>query len=385
MMRNEFVLVGCGGGGNRLTDTILNTDPRFIGYFVNASITDIKSLDNYDEIDKNYLCISNQNGTGRDRELGKRFASKHGWTILDTLKNFDQKVIYFVTSLGGGSGSSIVSVLLKAIKNMDDGEFNKTINLIGILPRQDSSDAILKNAINTWNEILSYDIVNNMIFVDNNNIFDGSYLNEEEINEQFANIFDSVFEIPVVNGRNFDTGNLSKVLGAKGCTYIYSLPNDCNDIKQALKVADSQSVLAKMYKKDATIVENGIEKIECEYVGTSFNNDNYEHESLVSMYKWKSGEFTGYNEENNIVIVSGCQPPLYPIQIITAELEDRRKAEQNEKATDYRKFIVDYNSNPNITKSQSVKPQSPITQNSKQNTANKSIKKSMKKNLFDMY
>lgn len=388
MNRQDFVLVGLGGGGSTLTDSILNQDSRFQGFFINSSITDINCLDNKDDIDKNYLCISNQNGAGRSREIGKAYSRRHGWSILDKLKSFPQKTIFLVTSLGGGSGSSIASVILGAIKKMtDDGEFDKTINLIGILPRLDSSSEILRNSVETWNELFSYGVINNMIFVDNNNIVDGSYLPEEEINEQFSSIFDAIFEIPVVNGRNFDTGNLSRVLSAQGCTYIYSLPEDCSNMEQALRQADASSVLAKMYRtKENTIVDpiDGKEKLKCAFVGTSFNNDNYNHEDVLSQYKWEKGDFSGYNEENNLVIVSGCYPPLYSIQVIKAELEDRDREIANSTTTDFSKFVVDFNTEVAATQRPSTRPQSTVTQKPKEATGSKSIKKSMKKNLFDM-
>jgi hypothetical protein len=388
MNRQDFVIVGLGGGGSTLTDCILSQDGRFQGFFINSSITDINCLQNKDDIDKNYLCISNQNGAGRSREIGKAFSRKHGWSILDKIKSFDAKTIFLVTSFGGGSGSSIASVILNAIKKMtDDGEFDKTINLIGILPRLDSSDDILKNCLDTWNEIFSYGVVNNMIFVDNNNIIDGEYLAEEEINERFAELFDSIFEIPVVNGRNFDTGNLSRVLNAQGCTYIYNLPENCTSMEQALKESDASSVLAKMYRtKDNVVVDtvDGKEKLKCSFVGTSFNNDDYNHDDILSQYKWTEGDFSGYNEENNLIIVSGCYPPLYSIQVIKAELEDREREKANEKVTDFSKFVVDFNSEVAVERNKPNKSQTVSSQKQPSSSASKSIKKSMKKNLFDM-
>lgn len=388
MNRQDLTLLGCGGAGGKLVDQILSTDPRFSGFFINSSITDLNTLDNKDDIDKNYLCISNNNGAGRDRSVGKFFAKKHGWSILDKIKSLDTKHVWMVSSLGGGSGSSIVSVILNAIQKMtDEGEFDKTINLIGILPRLDSSDDILKNSVETWNELFSYGVINNMIFVDNNNIVDGAYLDEMTINEQFAEIFDAIFEIPVANGRNFDTGNLSRILNAQGCTYIYNLPDDCSSMEQALKVADSNSVLAKMYKsKENTVVDvaDGNEKISCAFLGTSFNNENYYHEDVLAQYKWKDGDFSGYNEENNLVIVSGCYPPLYSIQVIKAELEDRERERANATTTDFSKFVVDFNTEVAATQKQTARPQSTVTQRPREASGSKSIKKSMKKNLFDM-
>lgn len=387
MNRNDFALVGCGGAGNRLVDSIMNIDSKYIGYFINASKTDILSLDNYDDIAVNYFCISNQqNGMGRNRSLGKRFAVKSGMIMLDIINNFDQKTIYLATSFGGGSGSSIVSVLLRGIKQLkENGDFDKTVNLIGILPSLDSSEDILRNTLDTWNEILSYDCVDNMIFVDNNNTFNGQCLSEEEINERFATIFDSIFDIPNANGRNFDNGNLGKILNSKGCMYIYDLPNDCDNIEQALRLAEKNSVIAKMYKtKENTIMEDDIEKIKCSYIGTSFSEEEYKHEDILEKYKHMKEDFHGYNEENNLVLVSGCLPPFYSIQVIKAELDDRERINSETEKTDFSKFVIDYNNGTNEVASTKQLKESSTTQPEVKTKA-KNKKKVMKKNLFDTF
>lgn len=390
-LRGNITMVACGGGGNSLVDAIKDVEDRFEIFFINTSKTDLESLHNYDEVDKNYYCISLSNGTGRDRSLGKRLASKKGWNILEILKSFDTPILYLVCSLGGGSGSSIASVLLGAIKQLkEEGDFNKTINLIAILPQLDSADIILKNTLDTWNEIMAYDIVNNMIFIDNNNIVDGKYLEESDINQRFAELFDLMFEIPVANGRNFDEGNLSNVLNSKGCMYIYNLPNDEKNVQNAFQVADSNSILAKMYKKDNEIIEDGITKLRCSYIGTSFNNEDYKHDDITKRYKWSGEDFQGYNEENNLVLISGCLPPLYAIQVITAELQDREKNKALIKDTDLSKFIIDTSSTniSNNSEVASAKEEQFDKDIPKKETESKSFKKSMaknKKSLFKMY
>lgn len=384
MNRDGFALIGCGGGGSKLVDSIVDVDPRYTSFFINTSMTDIQSLDNYDDIDKNYLCISNQNGMGRDRSLGKKVASKKGWTILESIKRFDQDVIYLVTSLGGGSGSSIVSVLLKAIQQLkEDEEFDKTVNIIGILPSLNSSDEVLKNTIDTWKEIMSYNCVNNMMFIDNNNTIDGQLLSEDEINERFSQLFDSIFEIPNSNGRNFDNGNLGRILNSKGCMYVYDLPSECTTVEQALKQADNNSVLAKMFKiKDVMMIDDGKEKMRCGFIGTSFNDKNYNYEDVLDKYKNLEEHFHGYNEENNLVLISGCLPPFYSIQVIEAELDDRAREKAKLKEMDFSKFVVDYD-NKGIAVDTQEKPKAP-TQKTQSQPKSKNMKKVMKKNLFDM-
>ena len=386
MNRTDFTLLGCGGGGGKVVDTIVNQDSKFMSYFINASKTDIESLDNSDDIAVNYTCIANQrNGMGRDRNLGKRYVSKRGMNLLEVIDNFDTSVVYVVFTFGGGSGSAIASILLAGIQKLKDiGNFDKTINIIGILPSIDSSTEVLKNSVETWNEIMSYTCINNMIFIDNNNTVNGEYLEEQEINDRFAEMFDSIFDIPNVNGRNFDNGNLGRILNSEGCMYIYDLPNGCNNANLALKQADTNSVLAKMYesKESIDIDKDGNKKIKCGFIGTSFNNENYTHKDILAKYKSNKEDFEGYNEDSNLVLISGCLPPLVSIQVIQAELKDREKVEICNDKTDFKSFIVeDESEKQSMTNYKEVKDYKPIAQ---PQVKTKTKKKAMKKNIFDM-
>lgn len=384
MLRSDFRLIGLGGGGGRMVDQIMSTDGRFKGFFINSSKTDLESLEHYDDIDKNYILTSIGNGTGRKRDLGKIIIQKNAWNIIDTLQAFDEEVLYFVSSFGGGSGSSSISTLLKGIQTLKkEDQFNKTINLIGILPDLDSKNVILSNTLETWNEIMSYDCINNMIFIDNNNLYNGEKLSEEEINIKFASLFDAIFEIPNSNGINFDNGNLSNVLKSKGCMYIYSLPNNYNNVNDALKIADEQSVLAKIYKTDDVMIEdendNNIRKMQCSYIGTSFNNEKYLHEDVLKNYKAIEEDYTGYNEENNLVLISGCLPPFYAIQVIDAEVKDRQMNSNSNTNKNFNKFTIDFSNNVSNKEISNTK----VNNSPKERKTN--MKKVMKQNLSDIF
>ena len=121
MNRSDILLTSLGGGGNKLADTIMNMDTRYQGLFINTSITDLQSLDNCDANIKNYMCISTQNGVGRDRALGKSYAENYVMTIIEKIMNYvQQDVVYLISSLGGGSGSSILSVLLEKLSELKE-------------------------------------------------------------------------------------------------------------------------------------------------------------------------------------------------------------------------------------------------------------------------
>lgn len=350
MNRNDLIFVGLGGGGSRLVDTIMTVEPIFQGYFINTSITDIKSLENHNDDIKNYFCISTNNGVGRNRELGKSFAKQSGYAILDMIEKFNQDVVYLVASMGGGSGSAILSELLQAIDKIKDDDFNKIINVIAIIPDLNSPTVILENAKNTWNEIIQYECINNIMFINNNCKLEEESLagNEKElrINEIFAETFTSFFDIPLINGIQFDNANLSNILKNKGCMYFYDLPNDCTSIEVAMRKAEKNSILGKMYTNNENTIhildENKKEKtlIKCGYLGISFVNEDYNQDFIINSYQPTQETYVGKNLDRNLVLISGNLPPYNDIKIIDLELEERKKENNNNTNINFSDFVV---------------------------------------------
>lgn len=383
MNRSDILITSLGGGGNKLADTMMNKDTRYQGLFINTSITDLQSLDNCDANIKNYICISTQNGVGRDREVGKSYAENYAMTIIERIMNYvQQDVVYFVSSLGGGSGSAILSVLLEKLEVLkEEGSFDKIINLICIIPDLKSSDVILQNSLNTWSEVLKkYRCINSMIFIDNNVKIDGITDVEEKemaINERFANLFDSIFDIPDNNGRRFDTGNLGNVLKDRGCLYIYELPSGCNDMTEAFRYGEKNSVLAKVFKNDKNtfVDENGKSMLKCGYVGVSLADENYDKSMIEDNYMFRNEFYSGNNDEKNLVLVSGCLPPSDTMQVIKLELDERAK---DNLLDDSSMFFTDFTSSMNKTTNNSTIN----TNDSKPASTNKTLKKVMKKSLF---
>ncbi|NFH01621.1 hypothetical protein FC831_15365 [Clostridium botulinum] len=354
MNRNELIFCALGGAGGRLVDKILTVDPRFAGYFINTSMTDIESLESSNSETKNYFCISTNNGVGRNRKLGKSFARQSGYSIIDVIERFNQDTIYFVTSFGGGSGSALLSELLRALEQMksdEDSDFNKTINVIAILPDLNSPTVILKNARDTWNEVVNSKCVNSVIYINNNCKIDGIFndLDEKElkINEIFAKTFSSIFDIPAINGIHFDNGNLSNLLKDKGCLYFYDLPSDCSSIEVAISKSESNSILGKMYRNEKnTIIEerNGreIKKIKCGYLGISLADESFDAEIIAQKYKPRYEPYVGESVEKNLVLISGCMPPLNDMKVIELEIEEREK-EEIDTNIDFSDFVLNKN------------------------------------------
>lgn len=380
MLREDAIYLGLGGAGGRLVDTILASDDRFMGYFINTSITDLQSLYHFNHLTKNYFCISQQNGVGRDRNIGKAYAEQQCVSIINKIFNYQQETIYLVFSLSGGSGSSIASAILNQVSKLRELDaFDKVINAICILPDLNSPDVLLRNAIETWNEIISSKAINSLIVIDNNVNLSALNQNDKEIkiNETFVKMFDSIFDIPNVNGINFDGGNLSNVLNDKGCLYIYDIPSNCGSIEVALNKAESNSVLAKMFKTSKNTVENvdGSTSISCGYVGISLTDELYDSNYILKNYSSKKETYIGENEDKNLLLISGCLPPFHAIQVIETELLDREKnSASNDDDEDIFSSFVTKSTIPTQSKTQPV--------NNKKQKANFANKRVLKKSLF---
>lgn len=369
MDRSDILLCGMGGAGGRLTNEITNVDSRFVSVFINTSLTDMESLDNYDKDLGNGLCLGTSNGVGRNRELAKKYAEHYGNNIIDLLQKYQQKNIFIITSFGGGSGSTLSSALLNTIDDIGKDELfeGRTINLIGILPDLKSSDKILRNCIETWNEIIGCECINAKIFIDNNTKLFQTQGDEKElsINEKFANLFDSIFDIPVDNGINFDNMNLGNILTDKGSLYFYELEDDCTSIEVAYSKAKKNSVMPPIY------VPEGQPTINCGYMGFSFANENYNQEVILDKFTPSNEKevYRGSNaDDKNLFIVSGLMPPMDAIGLINYELKEREKNTQKE-AIDVSKFIIEDVS-------------SKVRNETAETTSVPKTKKKLKKNLF---
>ena len=276
----------------------------------------------------------------------------------------------------------MVGVLLEAIEQL--GGINKTINLIGILPNLSSPDVILSNTIDTWSEIIASKCINSMMFVSNDafsEIYDNENDKELAINESFANSFNAIFDIPEINGIKFDNGNLTNLLCDKGCLYFYDLPSGLQSVQVALRKAEQHSVLARMYKTDRNtrLLEDGTKAIECGYLGISFNDEDYKSSYIEDVFKSKRETYIGINDSKNLVLLSGCLPPVNVINTISYELEDRAKRKNNKEDIDYSQFIVKKKSEVSVDRAETPYQNEKTIQT---RSGNKIVQKAMKKNLF---
>ena len=330
MNRSDVLLASLGGAGGRLADTITAVNDRFQTYYINTSITDLESLEFYNPVTRNFYCMGSVNGVGRNRVLGKEIAKQNASILLDALERHHQSVIYLIASLSGGSGSSTLSILLRALQM---SPIDKVVNIICILPDKTSDDVLLRNAIETWNEIIDSPCYNSIIFIDNScPAFQGMNPNDRElmINQQFAEQFDSLFDIPEVNGIQFDAGNLANALTERGCFYFYDL-GEFQTIEAALDHMGQNSVLAPMtvVEEDYSILADGSRAVKCKRLSLSFANQNYNTNVVYRAFASEKEVYVGTNASSNLMLLSGCRPPQGTINELLAELRRREQQHQS--------------------------------------------------------
>lgn len=329
-MSNNIVMYGLGGCGANLVDMVAGKlENNVLPFYVNTSKTDIDRCKTSHE--GNYLVTSiNMNGVGRDRRKGKKQAHLVEDKVIKTLNSFydeGEDTFFFVSSLGGGSGSSLVSVLTERIDDLLDdeddlvsdeyGECKFKINLILILPNKAEDATVLKNAVTTYNEIINRSCVNSIIFLDNGAKVDvkGVYSEKEErnlkVNMEFASIFCEVVENTfTLNNTNFDTANLFNIFNKKGCSYFYRLPQitgQGTDMIAMLKECQRNSVFAnnKMFSKEADgekITVNG-------YIGVLHKDKAFTPASVETVFNHTKEMYVGRGT-SNLLLLSGCPKPV---------------------------------------------------------------------------
>ena len=377
--KSNSVLVGLGGAGGSITDEIITNEPLFDGFFINTSSNDMDVLENYNKELGNGLILGTTNGSGTDRNIGKMITQNKGYIVLDRLINLPQDHLWLISSLSGGSGSAILTTILGAIKELkQDGDFDKEIHVIPVLPRIDSPEVILNNCKETWNELLQFtDIISSMIFIDNDsklalgcNTLEGESVINKHFSEQFISIFD------MATSPQFDSADLSNILN-DGILYFYELDSSCSGIEIMLQKAYTFTTLPKMFKNEMNTEfdSNGEVKTKCGYIGLSLSDKNIDTENILNKFSPSKEIYVGENEDDkNILLISGCLPPFDKIQYINKELEKRKNKNKNN-SFDFTQFIIPSNNN-NESKNEKFKDFIPEEDN------NKHKKRRLKKNLF---
>lgn len=288
MLKDRILFVGIGQCGNNLVKQMEDLDYNV--FYINTSYDDLKPLDA--DGSKVYH-IPNAKGCAKDREKALKYAVGY-WNdmanAIDTkFPTFD--IVYFVYSLGGGTGGGISNILLDVITSKNP---NKSYNVISVLPKDKESILVQSNARESLKQLIELeDKLCSIHLLDNNKSIRDDF---SDINEEFAMLFDRFigFNETSIKG-NIDEEELEKLATDNGISVIVEF--DHEDFKQGLAEAINESIYANWNSS-------------CNYLGVILKDNNNKDECLDIVednFGVPLADFTTFSNESNLIVATGIE------------------------------------------------------------------------------
>lgn len=307
MDKSKMLIAGIGQGGCIFANLMKLKDGRYTNIFINSSLGDMRGLKTAD-LDTNVFIYSGGDGSGSDRDKGKKYIINDSARLMSTLnkyKLFKYITVYFSTDGGTGSGSVVgfVSLAKNTLPNIK-------INLVGILPSLKEDNKKLENAkacIRDLDKVMH--LINDLKFINNNK--GESY---DEINERAVNDIDNAYSMLGHHDiGSIDEGNLENICTSKGYGVILNLPSNYSNYDDAINSAKENSIFA---------IPSNIK--DCEYAGIYVKEGKYNCEKLSEKFNADETIYKTYGKNFNLIALGGCEVPSQEIQDIEDELTERK-------------------------------------------------------------
>lgn len=309
--RLKVTVIGCGACGNSITAKIEEfvrdldgdkSNTSFVG--INTSTEDLASVSLAHKIH-----INNSKGAACNREASIQDLAECIKEVLDELKTYIVKdsIVFIVSSLGGGTGSSISPMLAEIL--LDEGY---TVGMVIVLPSDDESLKIKDNARQAFYEIEALKPRLGSIFILDNNATE-----KAKINSTFASLFTSVLCI----NSNSQDGNMD-LAEIEACLKTPSF----SIITRAGKANGTTANIVEVLNRDSNIFAKRENKT-VSVIGISEAVSAKESKINMSELRKEVGtaptEFHGYSSmsEENVVILSGLVMPYSRIDAMTESVE----------------------------------------------------------------
>lgn len=309
--RLKVTVIGCGACGNSITAKIeefvrdLDGDKSNVSFVgINTSTEDLASVSLAHKIH-----INNSKGAACNREASIQDLAECIKEVLDELKTYIVKdsIVFIVSSLGGGTGSSISPMLSEIL--LDEGY---TVGMVIVLPSDDESLKIKDNARQAFYEIEALKPRLGSIFILDNNATE-----KAKINSTFASLFTSVLCI----NNNSQDGNMD-LAEIEACLKTPSF----SIITRAGKGNGTTANIVEVLNRDSNIFAKRENKT-VSVIGISEAVSAKESKINMSELRKEVGtaptEFHGYSSmsEENVVILSGLVMPYSRIDAMTESVE----------------------------------------------------------------
>lgn len=190
----KYGFVGLGQGGSKIVDAFAgirspkNGEPVYPCLIANSNLGDMVGLRNIPK-HMQFSLKGYEKGVGKNPEVGKEAFNENGAEIFNAIGRYMSgcDMIYVVASLGGGTGTGSINVLVNAIADY----LGKPVAAITTLPRPDEVESI--NAFNASAELAPklidirgdeasgfYRGLENLVILDNEKIVN-EHLSEPEV------------------------------------------------------------------------------------------------------------------------------------------------------------------------------------------------------------
>ena len=247
MLKNDILFVGVGQCGGNITQELEKLN--FNSYYVNSSLEDLDTIDT--DISNKYH-IPKTKGMAKDRQYALEVLGSN-----DNLPNITNKIyenfsncriVYFVLSLGGGTGGTMGGILAH---DYAEAFPEKIVNVIAVLPSSNEDMLIQANAVKSLEQIInSY----NDGYITNVQILDNDKKDNKEqilkMNSEFDQLMNRLISFDNISKiGNLDSEEMERILTCRGFMSAIQFKDDSFDV--GLNNANEKSIYADWLKSSS--------------------------------------------------------------------------------------------------------------------------------------
>lgn len=282
-MKEKLLMVGIGGAGSNVASEFEKRG--YLVQYINTSKADMPNPKS-----KFKYHIPGSGGCAKNQNTALEYAKDYYEHIVNLIDNqFDSEYVFFIFSLGGGTGSGISPIILDILSRKNP---HKTYGVIAIMPSIKESPQSLQNALTTYKRITQLDNVGNVYLIDNNTVED-----KFQINKKFPDLFDKFMNITNADSRGvIDTEEIATLLKVKGNAVI----EEFHSLNYTTNPKFEKSIFTPY-------------RATCKYLAYS-TTDVVNPFMFTNKFGASIDNFVGYNDEDNMVIATGLTYPNERLQ-----------------------------------------------------------------------
>lgn len=340
MIKNSVAVVGAGLGGCKVAYGFQQRNYK--AFLINGSSQDNRTLPEA----KNVLVLTGYDGLAGDRSLAYAALQKSS-EILKKIGSIEEKVVLFVATGGGTTGSACIPLLAEAMCQQKD----KVVCVALMMPRPDEAIQKRLNAYNAAKELMEIPELGAVFFINND-----SYEELDTINFHLINMLDTFFTDSSSSATaNFDNSEKYKMLADHG-SFLISMKADKTDAK-----VTTQDMINGLTAKNIFIPMNN-DGIVSHLGIINQKNNHMDEQELVKAVGVPENIFVGNNGRNNLVCASGCS---FPTEYIS-KLGKSALGEQKERIKKRQAFSI-------LDDLEEVEEVAPVVPTNKKNSKRKQI------------